>query len=117
MATPRHIKCYNCEGPNLPLAPLTPDEAVAYPIMSWVMRQCTACGYYQNHNRGDHRTNRETLDPFDAAEQAPRIDPETGLITVRPKLHTAAAPTEAVRAERARIVAEAEVEIVHGGLL
>ena len=114
------LKCVHCGGPNLPLAPLTEDEAEAYPILGWTMRRCVDCDFYQNHWRGDHGTNRETLDPFDAAEQAPRIDSETGLIVVRPKLHSTAAPSTATLEERTRKIAASEIEVVdslHGSLL
>ena len=83
---------------------------MAYPLLGWTMRQCVDCTFYQNHWRGDHGSNRETLDPWDAAEQAPRIRPD-GLIVDRPKLVSTAAPTSAVKADRQRRRASTVIEV------
>ena len=105
------MRCVNCLGTKLLLSPLTEEEAEYYPVLGWTMRQCAECGYHQNHWRGDVASNRETMNPWDAAEQAPRIGPD-GLVVQKAKVFSTAAPSTAELKRRADKIASVDVEVV-----
>ena len=60
------MRCYRCESPSLELAPLWPAERTNYISAGMVLRICMNCGLEQNHAGDD-----ESLDPADAAQDAP----------------------------------------------
>ncbi|MAH47017.1 hypothetical protein CMI37_14415 [Candidatus Pacearchaeota archaeon] len=100
------MRCYKCNSPAMPLAPLTEEESTGYPLIGWVLRRCASCGLEQNHV-GD-TSNEEPLDPWEAALDAPVMGND-GLIV--PSQRVWSLPSEQLKAERKQREDAAVVEI------
>ena len=98
------MQCVRCGSDKLVLSALTEDERRTYPLAGIVLRQCRGCGVHQNHYqpREVNRVNPEPLDPWEAAEHAPRIE-DNGLVSLARRIW--AKPTAKAKADRARVEA------------
>ena len=95
------MNCVRCNSTRLVLSALTEVERRNYPLAGIVLRQCRGCGVHQNHYQPAevNRANPEPLDPWEAAEHAPRAG-DNGLVTLARKIW--AKPTAKIKADRAR---------------
>lgn len=104
------MRCFRCNSANLPLGPISENQRLGFPLIGVVMRQCADCGLRQNHYREDQQANKEPLDPFEAAEHSPVIQPNGTVVPAR-KLWVK--PTAEVTVARAKAKREAVVEVSH----